>query len=145
MQTAEAKVWDRDEVLALLERSNEATGRALYGLFERQTADERATNSTKVHNGRGFNGRDAEFLSSIAKKLPDYEYKLTERQLPHVRRKLRKYTRQLLEIIEAKGGKVSFKTTKKHTAASVANNDVAVVAVVENVVTVDRPAQYGLF
>jgi hypothetical protein len=133
------KVWDRDMVIALIERSNEATGRALYSLFERQTESEQAANATTDHNGVGFNGRDAEFLSSIAKRLPNYGYTLTERQLPHVRRKLRKYSRQLLEIIQAKGGTVVFKKPKKPTATPAHELEVV------NTVTVGRSEQFGLF
>jgi len=139
MQTAEAKIWDKDEVLALIERSNEATGRALWCLYERQTDDEQASNTTRDNNGVGFNGRDAEFLSSIAKRLPNYGFKLTERQLPHVRRKLRKYTRQLLEVIEAKGGKVNYKPRKSAAVIQ------PTVESKSEAISDDRSEQYGMF
>jgi len=139
MQTAEAKVWDKEKVLALLASSNLATGRALWSLYERQTADEQASNTTREHNGVGFNGRDAEFLSGIAKRLPNYGFTLTPKQLPHVRRALSKYTRQLLEVIEEKGGKVNYKPPKSEAVETPA-------AVIEDQVSVEgRSEQFGMF
>jgi hypothetical protein len=140
MQTEGTKIWDRERVLTLIERSNEATGKALWSLYERQTASEQAANATRDRNGRGFNGRDAEFLSSIAKRLPQYDFKLTERQLPPVRRALRKYAGQLLQIIQIiqeKGHQVEFKKAKSNTGAQHAN--------VVSVRAPDRDEHFGSF
>lgn len=42
--------------------------RALMLVFSKQTEAERVANVTSVLNGVGFTGRDAEFLSSLAKQ-----------------------------------------------------------------------------
>lgn len=97
------KVWGRDEVVALLMRDDpvgkRAVTRALELLYKRQTATEQATLSTSERNGRGFNSRDAEFLSDIARKLPRYNGNMTRRQWMAVRDRLVKYWRQILEEI----------------------------------------------
>lgn len=53
------KVWDKDAIHALLDRSDEAVARALMVVYGNQTADERAAFATKHHNGVGFTGADA--------------------------------------------------------------------------------------
>ena len=45
------------------------TERALLKIFEAQTASEQATESTNHHNGVGFTGSDAPFLTSCAKRV----------------------------------------------------------------------------
>ena len=71
--------------------------RALLSIFERQTPDEQAADQTVEDNGIGFNGTDAEFLSSIAKGVMRYGQP-TPRQMPHVKRKMPKYANQLFAI-----------------------------------------------
>lgn len=102
------RVWDRDQVVALLNTSKKAVVNAIKQLYARQTADEQASKMTRVSNGRGFNAKDAPFLSDIAKKLPRYNDNMTDRQLFVARKKLTKYWRQLLEVIEENGGQVSY-------------------------------------
>ena len=105
---ANEKVWTKESVIALLDSNNKAVVAAIKGLNARQTAAERAEGTAKVQNGRGFNKQDAPFLGDIARKLPLYNDHMTERQLYVARKKIRKYWRQLLEMIEEKGGQVEF-------------------------------------
>jgi hypothetical protein len=112
----QVKVWRKDDVLELLARTD-ATGKkavvnAIKGLYARQTEDERSDKTTRVSNGRGFNAKDARFLSDIAQKLPRYRDNMTDRQLYVARKMLRKYWRQLLEIIQEKGGVVEFPNSR---------------------------------
>lgn len=108
MTDQSVKVWTAPLVLQLLEDSDRAVVNAIKGLYARQTEDEQSSSATRVSNGRGFNSNDAPFLSDIAKKLPRYKDHMTDRQLATARRMLRKYSRQLLEIIQEKGGVVEF-------------------------------------
>ncbi|MCK1543366.1 hypothetical protein IVB12_15730 [Bradyrhizobium sp. 179] len=101
-----AKVWDRDAVIHLINTSKPALAKALWTIYQRQTADEQRTQTTNVRNKRGFNSNDAQFLSDVARKLPLYDFNLTDRQMAKVRPMMRKYWRQLLEEIERKGGAV---------------------------------------
>lgn len=102
------KIWTKDSVIALLNTNNKAVVKAIKGLNARQTAEERSERTAKITNGRGFNKRDAAFLCDIAAKLPRYNDNMTPRQLYVARIKLRKYWRQLLEMIEENGGQVAF-------------------------------------
>jgi hypothetical protein len=136
MQTQEAKVWNKESIQHLLDSNDEAVSKALMTIYARQTAAEKASQATVEHNGRGFTGTDAEFLSSIASRLPGYGYRLTARQLPHVRRKMRKYWRQLLDEVKLRGGAVDRKVRRKKTMMAPPTI---------NQVKVQRPDQFGLF
>lgn len=85
-------------------------GRALVALYDRQTADEKASDSTSHLNSVGFSGVDAEIGSSMAKWVLSGRYlsvkqvevwtKPGKNGLP----RLCKYARQLNEIAQAKKG-----------------------------------------
>lgn len=101
------KVWDKEAVHALLDRSDEAVGRALMVVYENQTADERAAFATKHHNGVGFTGADAQWLTDIAKKWQKWRRWASVRQCNAVRKAIKKYHRQILEhMLENKPGAV---------------------------------------
>lgn len=108
----EIKVWTKQDVIDLLDRSDKAVARAIMVIFSRQTDSERAQGETVEHNGVGFTAFDAPFLTSLAERLPQYGNRMTERQLVVARKKIRKYWRQLLEEIESRGKPVSYKVTK---------------------------------
>lgn len=85
--------------------------RALLAIHKYQTASEKASHSTIDHNGVGFNGADAEILTSFANvvvrrnvvekmKRPDFNATqvLTEKQIAILRRRMVKYARQLESI-----------------------------------------------
>jgi hypothetical protein len=74
----------------------------LYGF---QTADEQDAGSTREHNGQGFNGTDAELLSSFAVQIarstrPEGE-RLSPKQRPFAFKKLPKYARQVAGAVSA--------------------------------------------
>lgn len=68
MTIAKKKEW----VLAQLDSSQRNVELAVVAIFNRQTSDEQATNSTNNLNSMGFNGTDAEFGSSLAKSILTY-------------------------------------------------------------------------
>lgn len=107
-----AKVWDKDAVQHLIATNDNALAKALWNIYQRQTASERSAQTTLEHNGRGFNSNDAEFLSSVASALPRWNFHMTPRQIAKVRPMMKKYWRQLLEEIELKGGAVCTKRAK---------------------------------
>ncbi len=112
----ESRVWDKEAVQSLIATSDKALARALWLIFQRQTAAEQSALQTIEHNGRGFTGTDAEFLSDVARKLPRYNNRMTVRQIAKVRPKMKKYWRQLLEEIEATGKSVCKKAPKSAKA-----------------------------
>jgi len=97
-----AMVWTREDVVALMARSDDAVCAALVGMFNRQTSEEQQREATVDLNGVGFSGQDADFMSSLAKGVLKWGH-LTARQLPHARRNLKKYAGQIAEIANAEG------------------------------------------
>lgn len=91
--------------------------KGLLVIFERQTTEEQTSMSVREHNGVGFTGFDAEFMTSIAqqliqkglqediadktKKILASQY-LTPAQLVVLRNKMKKYAGQLQRIAEEK-------------------------------------------
>ena len=68
--------------------------RGLVRIFENQTTDEQQAEVTAVHNGIGFTGADAEFLSSLAKQVLKGRT-LSEKQMVFLFKKMPKYASQL--------------------------------------------------
>jgi len=98
------KMWDKEAIQSLIDTNDKAVSRALMVIYANQTADEKSAGHTVHHNSIGFTGRDAEFLTDIAKKWQFYGRWASRKQMNAVRRSIRKYWRQLLlEMIE-KGG-----------------------------------------
>ena len=79
-----------------LETNSKWVERAIVVLYQRQTADEQATQSTKVHNGRGFTACDARRGSYMAKWILSGK-SLNGEWLEKARKMAKKYIRQLLE------------------------------------------------
>ena len=89
--------WTKEAIRAKLEVSDAWLYRGLSAIYARQTADEQDTNTTNHENGVGFNGVDAEFLSSLAVQVNTVNY-LTPKQIGHARTKMLKYAGQLARI-----------------------------------------------
>jgi hypothetical protein len=75
--------------------------RGLLAIFDYQTQDEQASESTNKNNGVGFNGVDAPILSSFSKQLKARGF-LTPKQLAVARKAMVKYAGQLLGIAKLK-------------------------------------------
>lgn len=71
--------------------------RGLVRIFENQTEDEKSSQSTLIDNGIGFNGADAEILSSIATQYL-HGTNLSAKQMEIVYKRLPKYAKQLERI-----------------------------------------------
>jgi hypothetical protein len=83
--------------------------RAILVVFAAQTASEQCSETTREHNGVGFNGTDAQILSSFAKQIIDFEAgrskfrsPLSPKQMVIARNKIRKYAGQILVAMRAK-------------------------------------------
>jgi hypothetical protein len=50
------KTWTRTEIETLINTNDRAVERAMVAIWERQTRDEQATETTRHHNGIGFSG-----------------------------------------------------------------------------------------
>jgi hypothetical protein len=71
--------------------------RALIVIYENQTADEKDIGVTKHNNGVGFNGTDAELLTSFAQQV-NAGRNLSQRQTDYLFKKMPKYAGQLYRL-----------------------------------------------
>lgn len=103
----------RDAVIRKMNREDGFCVNLLLALYERQTADEQATDATRENNGVGFNGTDANILSSFARQALDnranaaaglrsYPTDLSPKQIGLARTKLAKYAGQLTDLVNAR-------------------------------------------
>ncbi len=92
-----AKTWTKDEIKNLILTNDVFVCRSVVKIFERQTEDEKQADQTGHSNGIGFNGTDAFILSQFAKQYMSKKY-LSEKQIALSRKKIVKYSRQLVEI-----------------------------------------------
>ncbi|MCK5018049.1 MAG: hypothetical protein KAS32_13415 [Candidatus Peribacteraceae bacterium] len=83
-------------------------GRALVGIFDRQTEDEKHSDATLKHNGIGFTGADAHSGSLTAKywlrhnSLLDWQIDMWTKKNVKGFSRLTKYHKQLNSIAEEK-------------------------------------------
>jgi hypothetical protein len=91
------KTWAPDEIEKLLQTSDNMVMRSVVQIFNKQTEYEKTEDRTKERNGVGFNGFDAEFGTSIAKKVIAGR-ELTPKQIHFSRKMIMKYTKQLTKI-----------------------------------------------
>ena len=89
--------WTKDAIREMLRKSDKAVLKGLLRIYSLQTATEQETEHTKEHNGVGFSGYDAEFMTSLAKGYIQYG-RLTEKQMVHARKKMLRYASQLARI-----------------------------------------------
>jgi hypothetical protein len=90
--------WTKEKVLELLEKNDKAVWKAVHRIYQNQTEAEKAVGDTCVYNGVGFSGADANILSSFAQFYGKYGY-LSQKQTAIARKKIKKYTRQLLDYV----------------------------------------------
>jgi hypothetical protein len=101
--------WTKERVTELLNTNDLAVERAVVALFERQTADEKATNDTRHDNTVGFSAAHARTLSFYAKVIlagwkreGKNKTHLFPNKLAKARRFVTRYSRQLCDIANAK-------------------------------------------
>jgi hypothetical protein len=72
--------------------------KALVKIYERQTIDEQNSQTTKENNGIGFNGLDANILSSFAEQV-NKGRNLSVKQMTIVYKKMPRYWKQVASLI----------------------------------------------
>ena len=97
------KEWTKDSIKDLLKHNDKALIRAILVIYSYQTDNEKAWGETKYDNGMGFNGLDANLLSSFAQQYEQRHF-LTDKQLFIARKKMPKYAGQLLKHMSSKEG-----------------------------------------
>jgi len=94
---ATLKINSREHIKAMLEVNDAWLMRGIVAIWQRQTNQERRIERTLENNGVGFNGCDAEFLSSLACQIQE-RGSLSPRQIDWARKKMIKYAGQLAKI-----------------------------------------------
>lgn len=89
----------KEQIQALIDRDDKAVYRALYQIYQRQTASEQRTEDTKFRNDIGFSAADAKYLTYAAKWMIKHG-SLNDYNLNKVRGRIRRYWKQLAEIAE---------------------------------------------
>lgn len=92
--------WDATLIREMLLFDDHWLERGILAIYKQQTTTEQQVNETIELNGVGFNGCDAEFMSSLAKWLLSGRH-LSARQRDVARKRMVKYSGQLEKI--AKG------------------------------------------
>lgn len=107
------RVWTVEEIKNKLENADNDKGgkwlyRAILAIYNNQTKTEQNTHATIENNGIGYNGFDAEIMTSFAKRIIShnkravYPQALSPKQRKVARSRIVKYTGQLVAI--ANGG-----------------------------------------
>jgi hypothetical protein len=86
--------WTPELIKERIETSDKAVKNALLRIWGWQTEAEKETLQTHESNGVGFNGVDAEILTSFAEQLTKKGW-LSHKQIALARKKLKKYSRQI--------------------------------------------------
>jgi ssDNA-binding Zn-finger/Zn-ribbon topoisomerase 1 len=114
--------WTKEAIIDLINTREDAVLKGIVIIYNRQTTDEQVTRDTKYLNGRGFNGFDAEFGSSLAVQVIDKHY-LSIKQMEFARRLLRKYAGQLAEVANEKAQDGTGSIPQKHLEKSYEASD----------------------
>jgi hypothetical protein len=96
-ETIEIKVWEKDEIKAVLVRSDVFVTRSVVKMLERQTVAEAQGGYTNEANSVGFSAFDAEFLTSIANQIIDGR-NLSVKQIASARKSMLRYAGQITDI-----------------------------------------------
>jgi hypothetical protein len=95
------KVWTRGEIEEMLRTNDRAVERAMVAIWERQTADEQATQTVRHHNNRGFAGWTARSGTYFARWVRNGG-RLTGKHLDKARRIALHHAGQLTDFANGK-------------------------------------------
>lgn len=98
---AKTKATRKAQIRELLLTNDQAVKRGVVAIYNLQTASEQSDLTTKENNGVGFNGLDAEIMSSFAQRLLK-GWPLSEKQMVYARKIILKYSGQLLAIADSR-------------------------------------------
>ena len=96
------KIWTREDIVSLLNTSDRAVERGVVAIWQRQTADEQSTDTTRHSNGIGFSGWSAHSGSYYAKWVESGR-RLTGKHLDKARKITLHHAAQLTRIANGEG------------------------------------------
>ena len=91
------KIWTKEEILSGIQTNNKWVERGVVAIYNKQTEDEKMTESTNKKNGIGYSGCDAHLMSYYAKWILSGK-SLSGKHLEKARKKISKYANQLTKI-----------------------------------------------
>lgn len=91
-----SKSWNKEDIVALLDRNNLAVERAIVYIYSKQTESEKSAAFTTETNNVGFNKFDAKTGTYLAKWILSGRH-LSGEFLEKGRKLSKKYVRQLVE------------------------------------------------
>lgn len=94
----QGRLWDKEKIQSLIKTNDNAVIASLMRIYDRQTQDEQDVKDTRDWNAVGFTGVDAYILSSFVESYKKYS-RLSPKQMAISRNKMKKYWKQLLEVI----------------------------------------------
>jgi len=95
---SKGKLWSKESIQKLLETNDESVIKAMLRIYDRQTQDEQVAQDTQDWNSVGFTGVDAEIMSSFTEYYNKWG-KLSPKQMMLAKKKMKKYWKQLLDVI----------------------------------------------
>ena len=104
LKTPEPGKYTKEFIKFKLETNDKWLWRGILAIYSLQEEDEKSYGETIKKNGVGFNGADANILSSFAKQILNwlnaykenrYKQPLSHKQMDLARKKMRKYAGQL--------------------------------------------------
>jgi hypothetical protein len=96
------KIWTREDIVALLNTNDRAVERGIVAIWQRQTADEQGSDTTRHSNGVGFSGWSARSGSYYAKWVESGR-RLTGKHLDKARKIALHHVGQLTRIANGEG------------------------------------------
>ena len=96
------KTWTEEEILNILETNDTQLCIACVNIYRLQTRAEQESHTTRDRNNVGFSAYDAKLLSSFAEQYLKYR-RLSSRQIEILRKRMKKYRRQLVAIANERG------------------------------------------
>lgn len=91
------KTWTVEEIKNLMATNDKFIGMAVVQIYNCQTESEKYCKETEENNGVGFNGVDANILSSFAEFYKERGY-LSQKQMQIARKKMVKYAKQVTKL-----------------------------------------------
>lgn len=102
--TYNGEIWTLEKVRTVISTQDKAALHALMLIYSYQTPQEKMVGITTEDNGMGFNAFDSDILSSFADSYKKYK-QLTPKQMECLKKKIKKYGRQVFETMISKHGK----------------------------------------
>ena len=97
-------MYDKGQISEMITKDQKALERAVVAIYNLQTSSEQLSRETQEHNGVGFSGCDAGYLSYVAQYINDRKDEigfgkiLSGQYLTKTRNRMTKYAGQLTKI-----------------------------------------------